>query len=412
MPYNSRLDSLHPYPFAKLNQLLASVVADDRRERISLAIGEPQHAPPAVALQTLKESLDSIKRYPSTAGEPALRQAICDWLTKRFSLSDGLVTKENILPALGTREALFAAAQTVVDSATQVDIDYPPLVLMPSPFYQIYEGAAIMAGAAPYYLPATQANEFKPDFGLVPESVWQRCQLLYVCNPSNPTGAVLTIAEYQFLLEQARKYDFVICSDECYSEIYLDEQAPVVGLLDAIESLPSDALKKQSLEQSLIFNSLSKRSNLAGMRSGFVAGGNKLIEHFLLYRTYHGSAMPLYHQQASRVTWGDESHVQENRALYREKIIEACQLINSNANLSVVVPEGGFCLWVAVSGCDQAFAKELYRQQNVVVLPGSYLARDIDGKNAGSGFVRIAMVQQKTQCLEAIARICKFADVL
>ena len=412
MSYNSRLDSLHPYPFAKLSQLLAGVVADDGKKKISLAIGEPQHVPPEITLQVLKDSLHSITRYPSTAGEPALRQSICDWLTKRYSLSDGLVTQENILPALGTREALFAVAQTLVNVTGHEDVSNKPLVLMPSPFYQIYEGAAIMAGATPYYLPATQADEFKPDFSLVPESVWQRCQLFYICNPSNPTGAVLTISEYQFLLEQARKYDFVICSDECYSEIYLDEQAPVLGLLDAIESLSSNSLKQQSLQQALVFNSLSKRSNLAGMRSGFVAGGSKLIERFLLYRTYHGSAMPLYHQQASRVSWADELHVQENRALYREKIIEACQLINSHKRLSVTVPEGGFCLWVAVSGCDQAFTKALYRQQNVVVLPGSYLARDIDGRNAGAGFVRIALVQQKEQCLEAIARICKFADIL
>ena len=408
MPYNARLTQLHAYPFTKLNALLDGVKPDASKSKISLAIGEPQHPAPDAVLAALQNKLSEINRYPSTKGELALREAIAAWLNQRYGLDEGIIDEENILPALGTREALFAVAQCFVDAD---DHAHKPLVLMPSPFYQIYEGAAIMAGALPHYLPATEPNGFNPDFKSVPIEVWEQTQLLYVCNPANPTGATLSVDEYLYLLEKAVRYDFIICSDECYSEIYPDESMPVKGVLDAVQALPSQQAQQEALDHCLVFNSLSKRSNLAGMRSGFVAGGRSLIEHFLLYRTYHGSAMALHHQFASVAAWSDEQHVVTNREQYRVKMLAARERIAKVPQLALAPTHGGFCLWVKVPGCDQAFASGLYEKEHIVVLPGSFLARDIAGqKNPGSGYIRIALVQAAAECDEAIKRLCSFAE--
>lgn len=417
MRYNKRLDELHAYPFARLKALLDGVCPPADKSRVSLGIGEPQHPALAKVLDVLAHELKEINRYPATAGLPELKEAICDWLTGRYSLSDNLLNTENVLPVVGTREALFAIAQCLVDvepaRVGDPESSYEkPLVLMPSPFYQIYEGAAIMAGAEPRYLPSTEVSGFQPDFTQVDEADWQRCRVLYLCNPSNPTGAVLQIDDYTELLALAVRHDFVICSDECYSEIYPDEDKPTTGLLEAVHRIESEAERRKVLEHCIVFNSLSKRSNLAGMRSGFVAGGAKLLEKFLLYRTYHGSAMPLHHQAASIVAWKDEQHVVENRALYREKMQYAFEKISAVNAFSLVKPKGGFCLWVKVPGCDQAFAKGLYESEHLVVLPGSYLARDVNGENAGCGFIRIAIVQDFETCMAAVERLCRYAESL
>jgi N-succinyldiaminopimelate aminotransferase len=397
---NQNLQLLHEYPFGKLKTLLQNLSIETTEPVISLAIGEPQHAPPEAVLNALVADLGHINQYPSTQGSEALRQSIAAWLTQRYQLSDAVVNPEsNVLPVVGTREALFAIAQTVVD-VTNTQLNSPPLVIMPSPFYQIYEGAAIMAGAEPLYLPCEAANHYLPDLDAVSDSEWNRCQLVYICNPSNPTGVIPPASFYQRLLELADRFDFVVASDECYSEIYYDEHSPPLGLLEVCQSLG-----RNDFARCLVFNSLSKRSNLAGMRSGFVAGCDKLIAAFLKYRTYHGSAMPLHHQSASVIAWSDEAHVQVNRQLYREKMDRIVPMLQSS--LGVEIPAAGFCLWAKTPIDDELFTQKLFSQQQVRVLPGQYLARMIDGHNPGLHYIRMALVQPIEDCVQAAERIVK-----
>ncbi|MGB5325810.1 MAG: succinyldiaminopimelate transaminase [Pseudomonadales bacterium] len=394
---NPRLQQLHDYPFTRLGALLAGVAPPAAGNVLSLSVGEPQHPPPVFVAEALTAALGNLPRYPSTQGGDALRETIAHWLVNRYGLAaTGVDPASQLLPVQGTREALFAAAQFIVAPSAGA------LVAMPAPFYQIYEGAALMAGATPLYLPCTRDNGFVPELDAVPTAHWQRCQLVYVCNPANPTGAVLDAAFYTKLLALADRYDFVVASDECYSEIYLDEAAPVPGLLQVC-----NALGRDDFARCLVFNSLSKRSNLAGLRSGFVAGDAALIAAFLRYRTYHGSAMPLHHQAASIAAWGDESHVVANRARYREKIQASSAVLQGV--LRFEIPAGGFCLWADCGVDDEAFARRLYAQQGVKVLPGSYLAREIDGVNPASGYLRLALVQPLEQCLAAVRRIAAFA---
>ena len=398
---NLDLDKLYPYPFTRLRALLADIEVSSPAAHISLAIGEPQHPPPEFVRQALVGELASLQRYPAIQGSPALRDAIGDWLAARYAIErQAIDAGQMILPVQGTREALFAAAQFIVNRGAPVhgQATAVPLVMMPAPFYQIYEGAALMAGAEPYYLPCTALQDFVADLDAVAPAAWQRCQLLYVCNPSNPTGAVLDSAYYLQLLDLADRYDFVIASDECYSEIYPDEQQPCTGLLQACAEQG-----RLDFARCLVFNSLSKRSNLAGLRSGFVAGDAALIKAFLLYRTYHGSAMPAHHQAASIAAWRDEKHVRDNRAHYRAKLNAVTHELHGV--LDFVPPAGGFCLWAQTPQDDQQFAAGLYREQHVTVLPGSYLARDIGGVNPAANYVRMALVQPLDSCVEAARRI-------
>jgi N-succinyldiaminopimelate aminotransferase len=393
---NPDLARLHSYPFEKLAALKQGVTPPSGLEPILLSIGEPQHRAPEVVVAALAEHMPDIARYPNTRGTPQLRQAISAWLQRRFQLPAALVDPETrILPVSGTREALFAFAQACLDRSQQA------LVLMPNPFYQIYEGAALLAGGEPYYLDCRAGEGFLPDYSKISDAVWRRCQLLYLCNPGNPTGAVADIDSLKALVELAQRHDFIIAADECYAEIYRDEQQPPPGLLQAAAELGLDDFRR-----CVVFHSLSKRSNLAGLRSGFVAGDPAVIQQFFKYRTYHGCAMPLQVQMASIAAWRDEAHVIANRAAYRVKF-EAVSEILAPA-LEFETPDAGFYLWAQTPGQDTGFCRELYRQQNVTVLPGSYLGRDNPGSNPGNGYVRIALVPGQAQCCEAARRIAQF----
>jgi len=398
---NPDLNKLQQYPFARLRELLTDVQGNAALEPISLAIGEPKNAPPPVALDALINSLHRINSYPAAKGERALRKAIGDWLTRRYQLTRAIDFEREILPVLGTREALFAVAQTMVDRTKSNN----PLVLLPSPFYQIYEGAAIMAGAEPHFLPCTASNHFTPDLTQVTADIWQRCQMVYVCSPSNPTGVILNADFYRQLLALADEHDFVVVSDECYSEIYLDDTKPSIGLLEICAQLG-----REDFSRCVVFNSLSKRSNLAGMRSGFVAGDARLIEAFLLYRTYHGSAMPFHHQAASVAAWNDDQHAVENRAHYQQTLQAVVPLLRQS--LEVEFPDGGFCLWAKTPINDEHFVRELFAQQHITVLPGRYLSRDVDGSNAGENYIRMALVEPVDRCIEAARRINAFVESL
>ncbi|MBZ2188407.1 succinyldiaminopimelate transaminase [Alcanivorax sp. JB21] len=387
---NPDLDLLHPYPFEKLAQLFAGLETPTLSP-IALSIGEPQHPAPALVREALRQHAAELCRYPTTAGIPALRDTIVDWLCRRYPLRQ--LSADNVLPVTGTREALFAFAQAVLDRSRA------PLVLMPNPFYQIYEGAALLAGGTPVYLPCTGETGLQPDFDAVSDDTWARCQLLYLCSPGNPTGALLDIATMQRLIRLADEHDFIIASDECYSEIY--NQTPPPGLLEACADMG-----RHDYARCTVFHSLSKRSNLPGLRSGFVAGDAALLKQFLRYRTYHGCAMPPHHQLASIAAWNDEAHVDENRRLYREKFAAVLDILGDT--LPVSAPEAGFYLWPETPMDDQAFARELKRTQNVTVLPGSYLSREVDGVNPGAGRVRMALVATLDECTEGAERIRTF----
>ncbi len=397
---NPDLEKLQPYPFERLAALKAGV-SPSAKTPIALSIGEPKHATPALITTALTAELQQgLASYPSTKGGPALRAAICDWLSARFGLADGSLDPErHVLPVNGTREALFAFAQAVIDR------DRSALVLMPNPFYQIYEGAALLAGAQPYFLPCTADNDYLPDFDAIDAATWDRCQLLYLCSPGNPSGAVMPVQRLQALIELAERHDFVIASDECYSEIYADESRPPPGLLQA-----AAAIGNHDYRRCVVFHSLSKRSNAPGLRSGFVAGDATLITRFLRYRTYHGCAMPLQHQAASVAAWRDEAHVRLNRGLYREKFDAVSDILRDS--LDVVVPRAGFYLWPRTPVDDELFARELYAQQNVTVLPGRYLSRTANGSNPGAGHVRMALVATLDECVEAARRIRQFIHQL
>ncbi|WP_210397023.1 succinyldiaminopimelate transaminase [Motiliproteus sediminis] len=396
---NPDLELLQPYPFERLNRLKAGATPPARLDHIALSIGEPRHPAPAFVKQTLVDSLDGLSGYPSTKGLPELRAAMAAWAERRFKLgAGGLDPETQILPCNGTREALFAITQTLIER--QPD-GTRPLVVSPNPFYQIYEGAAYLAGAEPHFLSCSAANGFLPDFDAVPAAVWQRCQLLFICSPGNPTGAVIPSARLQQLIRLADQYDFVIAADECYSEIYFDETRPPAGLLQACAEMG-----RHDFRRCLVFHSLSKRSNLPGLRSGFVAGDAGIMQRFLLYRTYHGCAMPLQTQHASIAAWNDEVHVRANRDLYRTKFDAVLEILDGA--LEVERPDAGFYLWAQTPGDEQQFARELFAQQHITVLPGSYLSRDTDDGNPGAGRVRMALVAEPQQCVEAAQRIRQF----
>ena len=404
---NPELNQLQPYPFERLAKLKAGL-QPQVAGHIALSIGEPKHPAPEIVLDSIRENLSLTNRYPLTKGSEPLRQSMIDWLMRRFQLpASSLDAEQNILPVNGTREALFAAAQCFIDRQ-QHQADGGPLVLMPNPFYQIYEGAALLAGARAWYYPTLEANRYLPDFDAIDESIWQRCQLIYLCSPGNPTGSVIDEATLVKLINLAEKYDFVIISDECYSEIYFDENQPPVGLLQAAANAGYTDYR-----HCLVFHSLSKRSNLPGLRSGFVAGDSTLIKAFLLYRTYHGCAMPPVHQAASITAWQDEQHVIKNRERYREKFTEVINRLEPH--IAVNWPDAGFYLWLKTPIDDEAFAAGLYASQNVTVLPGCYLSRSPDGNEAnspGNQHVRIALVAPLDECITAAERLCQYIQTL
>lgn len=396
---NPDLDKLHPYPFEKLRLLFQGVQPARELREIRLSIGEPQHETPVLITEALAASLEGLANYPTTSGSDALRNAIAAWLAARYGIPPP-DPHGQVLPVNGSREALFAIAQCVVDPSRG-----EALVLSPNPFYQIYEGAALLAGAQPAFLNHLPDNGFQSDFDAIPESAWQRIQLAYVCSPGNPTGKVLALDEWKRLFELADRHGFVIASDECYSEIHFDEAAPPLGVLQAARALGHDDYRGI-----VMFSSLSKRSNVPGLRSGFVAGDAALLKKFWLYRTYQGCAMSPPVQHASAVAWGDEAHVRENRRLYREKFDAVTPLVSRH--LGTARPDAGFYLWARTPIPDTEFALGLRREYNVTVLPGSYLAREAGGINPGENHVRIALVAPLDDCLEAAQRIEAFCRTL
>ena len=395
---NPNLDLLHPYPFQKLRELFAGVTPNPALRPISLTIGEPKHPTPQFIKDALTGGLDGLANYPTTAGSDALRGTIADWLAHRYDIP-APDAKTQVLPVNGSREALFAFAQAVVDRSRP-----DPVVVSPNPFYQIYEGAALLAGATPHFLNTLPEQNFALDFAQLPEQVWQRTQLIYVCSPGNPTGRVMALDEWRTLFSLSDRYGFVIAADECYSEIYFGSNQPL-GALQAARQLGREDYKNL-----LVFSSLSKRSNVPGMRSGFVAGDAEVIRQFTLYRTYHGCAMNPAVQTASIAAWNNEAHVAENRRLYAEKFARVSDILHPV--LPVQLPDAGFYLWVRTPMADTTFAQLLYRDYNVAVLPGSYLARDAHGLNPGENFVRMALVATTAEAVEAAQRIAEFVTHL
>ncbi|MET1077567.1 MAG: succinyldiaminopimelate transaminase [Pseudomonas sp.] len=397
---NHALQQLQPYPFEKLRALLASVQPTPAKTAIALSIGEPKHPSPPFVGEALTAHLDQLAVYPSTLGLPVLREAIAHWCERRFGVPEGwLDPVRHVLPVNGTREALFAFTQAVVNRGDDA------LVISPNPFYQIYEGAALLAGAQAHYLPCLAENGFNPDFAAVSAETWERCQILFLCSPGNPTGALIPLDTLKTLIGLADQYDFVIAADECYSELYFDEQQPPAGLLSACV-----ALGRRDFRRCVVFHSLSKRSNLPGLRSGFVAGDAEILKPFLLYRTYHGCAMPVQTQLASVAAWNDEAHVRANRTLYREKFDAVLAILSPV--LDVQRPDGGFYLWAKTPLDDAEFTRRLYAEQHVTVVPGSYLSREVDGFNPGAGRIRLALVAPLAECVEAAQRIRSFVEAL
>lgn len=390
---NPLIHSLSPYPFQKLAELLEGLTPNPKKTLIKLTIGEPQHTAPAIVLQTLANNLSGVSKYPSTKGEWPLRNAISEWTKHRFKLTQ-LDPETQVLPVSGTREALFAITQTLVGGKNK------PIVVSPNPFYQIYEGAGILAGASLHLLPCESETQYKIDYQKVSDDVWERCEVLFVCSPNNPSGTVTTLDEYAYLIEKAKMFNFTIVADECYSEIYFGDEAPL-GLLEACQILGNHEYK-----HCLIFQSLSKRSNLPGLRSGFVAGDASILKPFLLYRTYQGCAMPIHHQKASIVAWNDEEHVRQNREIYTRKFNSVLDILSPVMKVSK--PEAGFYLWPETSITDEEFCRSLYQEEAVLVLPGSYLGRDINSTNPGSSHVRMALVAEEFECVEAAKRIKAF----
>ncbi len=431
------LKHLHPYPFEKLAHLKTGITPPKNLSHIALSMGEPTHATPHLIQEALLTHLHGLANYPTTKGIPELRLAIAEWISRRFQIPADCINPETqVLPVNGTREALFSFAQCLIDPTSAA-----PVVIMPNPFYQIYEGAALLAGAEPYYLNTLEESGYLPDFDAVPDEIWQRCQLIYICSPGNPTGSVIDQASHEKLLNLAEKYDFVIASDECYTEIYDDETNPPPGLLQTAYNMGNTAFKR-----CVIFHSLSKRSNAPGLRSGFVAGDADILKHYFQYRTYHGCAMPLPTQHASIQAWQDEHHVVENRRLYREKFAAFIDILGDVCNIAK--PPASFYVWLKIplpsaspffkggskigfdsdenahapaspfekgggrGISDTEFARQLFAQQNITVLPGSYLSRDFDGVNPGLNHVRIALVAPLDECIEAAHRIKNFLNSL
>ena len=394
------LKYLHPYPFEKLAQLKQGITPPVEKSPIVLSIGEPAHVTPRFIEEAILNHIKGLSNYPTTKGTSELRQVISTWLAKRFKIPVECINPESqVLPVSGTREALFSFAQCVVDATVK------PVVVMPNPFYQIYEGAALLAGAETYFLNTLAEDNYLPDFDAVPEAIWQRCQLIYICSPGNPSGAVMSQVDYEKLLRLAEKYDFVIASDECYSELYDDESNPPVGLLESAYRMGNTSFKR-----CVVFHSLSKRSNAPGLRSGFVAGDADILGQYFQYRTYHGCAMPLPTQQASIKAWLDETHVIENRRLYREKFAAFIEILSDVCDINK--PPAGFYVWLKTPIADTDFAQKLFAQENITVLPGSYLSRDFAGLNPGVNYVRIALVAPLADCITAAHRIKNFFQTL
>ena len=397
---NPHLNLLHPYPFEKLASLKQGIIPPAELSHIALSIGEPKHATPELIKLALQQHMAGLTQYPTTKGLPELRQTIAAWLSRRFAVPAEYIDAESqVLPVNGTREALFSIVQAVIDPRDK------PVVIMPNPFYQIYEGAALLAGAEPYYLNTTEASGYLPDFDSVPEAIWQRCQLLFICSPGNPTGSVADYASHQKLMALAEQYDFIIASDECYTELYDDENQPPQGLLQSAYAHGNSHFKR-----CVIFQSLSKRSNAPGLRSGFVAGDAEVLTQYFKYRTYHGCPMPVPTQHASIAAWQDESHVQENRQLYRDKFNAFIEILHEVCKINK--PPASFYIWLKTPISDTDFAQQLFAQQNITVLPGSYLSRDSNGINPGANHVRIALVAPLAECIEAAQRIKLFLNSL
>ncbi len=402
---NPLLGKLQPYPFERLRQLFAGITPDATFPPISLGIGEPKHPTPLFIKDALSAGLGALAAYPATAGDLKLREAFTGWLQTRYALTLDPATQ--VLPVNGSREGLFALAQTVIDSQTgHAPQSLPPVVVSPNPFYQIYEGAALLAGAELYYAPSVAERNFAVDWDSVPDAIWARAQLVFVCSPGNPTGAVMPLDEWRKLFALSDRYGFVIASDECYSEIYFRDEPPLGGLEAAARSGRAD------FKNLIALTSLSKRSNVPGLRSGFVAGDALIIKNFLLYRTYHGSAMSGAVAAASMAAWSDERHVVDNRAMYRAKFAAVTPLLETV--LDVRLPDASFYLWAGLPeawhGDDEAFTRALYAQYNVTVLPGSYLGRDAQGLNPGQGRIRMALVAGTDECVEAAGRIVQFVQ--
>jgi len=397
---NPNLARLQPYPFERLNALKAGLTPPADKEHIALSIGEPKHPTPAFISEAITSHLHGLTQYPLTRGSDDLRTSIANWLSRRFNVpANDINADQHILPVNGTREALFAFAQCVIEP------DSDALVLMPNPFYQIYEGAALLAGATPVFLNSSKDSNYLADISQVTEAQWQRCQLLYICSPGNPTGAVMDKQALTDLFALADQYDFIIASDECYSELYFDEDTPPMGMLQACVEAGRNDFKR-----CIVFHSLSKRSNAPGLRSGFVAGDADIITQFLKYRTYHGCAMSMPTQAASIAAWNDEAHVKHNRDLYRKKFATVIELLEPV--IPVEQPDAGFYLWVKTPISDTDFARDLFATQNVTVLPGSYLSRDTENGNPGAGYVRMALVAPLDECIEAAMRIKEFIQTL
>ena len=411
---NPHLAQLHPYPFERLNALQAGAVPPAHLSRIPLHIGEPKHAPPAFVLETLTAHLAELGVYPVAAGSPAFRQAVAGWLDRRYGVGPHLDADRMVLPVNGTREALFAFVQAVVNPAGKTGAAGTPAVLMPNPFYQIYEGAALLAGAEPVYLDTDAGNGFLPDLDAVPPALWQRCQVLFLCSPGNPSGTVAPLAWMQRALALAEEHEFIVAADECYADIYLDEANPPPGFLQAAAAMGNTAFRRL-----VVFHSLSKRTSVPGLRSGFVAGDPTLLAPFRLYRTYHGCAMPGHVLAASAAAWADDAHVAANRALYRAKFAAVVPVLQEV--MPVEWPDAGFYLWLDVAhahrdaaghapeGSDTGWTRGLLEQQNVTSLPGEYLARpNATGGHPGRGRVRLSLVAPVAECLEAAHRIAAF----
>jgi len=396
---NPRLDLLHPYPFERLRKLFSGVKPNPEFRPINLSIGEPKHATPQFIRDALIASLDGLASYPQTLGRPALRAAIAEWLEARYGIAP-IDPVTRVIPTLGSREALFALAQVVLDSSER-----DALVICPNPFYQIYEGAALLAGATPYFVNTTAATGWRIDWSSVPAEVWPRVRLVFTCSPANPSGGTMTLEEWRELFALSDDYGFVIAADECYTEIYFDEARPPLGGLEAAHQLG-----RATFPRLVVLGSLSKRSNVPGMRSGFAAGDVELIRKFILYRTYHGSAMSPVVQAASEAAWRDELHVLENRRLYREKFDAFYAIVNPL--LPLTRPPASFYYWVQTPLDDEDFAQRLLRETNVTVLPGSYLGREVNGVNPGANYVRIALVSTVEESAEAARRMANFIKTL
>ena len=393
---NRYLASLLPYPFERLNALKAGLTSKSNHEHISLALGEPKHSPPQFIIDYLADAealISGLSSYPATRGSDKLRESIANWLRRRYEVQ--LNPDTSVLPVNGTREGLFSFGQAVLSGSRDA------VTVMPNPFYQIYEGAAKLRGSEPHYVASTQ----RPEFEAVPDEIWDRAELVYLCSPGNPTGIVSDREQLEYLIAKAQEHDFCIAADECYSEIYMNESQPPLGLLEVADSMGVD-----DFNRCVVFNSLSKRSNCPGLRSGFAAGDPLILEQFYHYRTYHGCAMPAQVQESSALAWADEEHVIANRAVYREKFQATLPVVGRS--FGTAMPEGAFYYWLDVGVDDELFATELFQQENITVLPGKYLSRHVNGRNPGANHVRVALVAPYTECVEAIHRLCDFSHRL